>query len=192
MNTCKLLSKSFSLKLDFWDWFNQAMAYYLQPYSDWAFWHSLDWGVVSNAPPPFLKTIEGRDMKLIPLIKRREINLLLLSYLSCDVTWCHKDAILDFHGSQLGFSDSVKMLSKLNLLLQICWITSLDNLYGPSCQCSMKQALKIEWKHELTKYDLSRAPEFGCHGNRLINYKNLTTPNCSQVNLRKSHEVGIL
>ena len=40
-----------------------------------------------------------------------------------------------------------------------------------------------------TKYDLSRAPEFGCHGNRLINYQNLTTPNCFQVNLRKSHKV---
>ena len=70
-------------------------------------------------PLHFLKTIEGRDIKLIPLIKHREINLLLLSYL-CDVTGRHKDAILDFHGSHLGFSDSVKMLSKLNLLLQIC------------------------------------------------------------------------
>ena len=39
-------------------------------------------------PPPlrFLKTIKDRDLKLTPLIKRREINLLLLSYLSCDVT----------------------------------------------------------------------------------------------------------
>ena len=37
-------------------------------------------------PLHFLKTIEGIDMELIPLIKHREINLLLLSYLSCDVT----------------------------------------------------------------------------------------------------------
>ena len=34
----------------------------------------------------FLKTIKDINMKLKPLIKRREINLLLLSYLSCDVT----------------------------------------------------------------------------------------------------------
>ena len=34
----------------------------------------------------FLKTIDGIDMKLIALIKRREINLLLLLNLSCDVT----------------------------------------------------------------------------------------------------------
>ena len=39
-------------------------------------------------PPPlrFLKTIKDMDMKLTPLITPREINLLLLSYLSCDVT----------------------------------------------------------------------------------------------------------
>ena len=30
--------------------------------------------------------VKDIDMKLTPLIKRREINLLLLSYLSCDVT----------------------------------------------------------------------------------------------------------
>ena len=36
---------------------------------------------------------------------------------------------------------------------------------------------------------LSRATEFCCHGNRLISYQDVTTPNCSQVNLRKSHEV---
>ena len=40
----------------------------------------------SNAPLRFLKTIKDTDMKLTPLIKRREINLLLLSYLSSDVT----------------------------------------------------------------------------------------------------------
>ena len=34
----------------------------------------------------FLKTIKDIDMKVTPLIKRREINPLLLSYLSCDVT----------------------------------------------------------------------------------------------------------
>ena len=37
-------------------------------------------------PLRFLKTIKDIDMKLTPLIKCREINLLLLSYLSCDVT----------------------------------------------------------------------------------------------------------
>ena len=53
-------------------------------------------------PPPlhFLKTIEDIDMKPTPLIKRREINLLLLSYLSCDVTkvpsWIFMAAVLDF------------------------------------------------------------------------------------------------
>ena len=42
----------------------------------------------SNDTPPlrFLKTIKDIDMKRTPLIKRSEINLLLLSYLSCDVT----------------------------------------------------------------------------------------------------------
>ena len=46
-------------------------------------------GFFAPSPPPplrFLKTIEDIDLKLTPLIKRREINLLLLSYLSCDVT----------------------------------------------------------------------------------------------------------
>ena len=38
------------------------------------------------SPLHFLKSIKDIDMKLTPLIKRREINLLLLSYLSCDVT----------------------------------------------------------------------------------------------------------
>ena len=56
----------------------------------------------------------------------------------------------------------------------------------------VKQALKIEMKIRMAKYDLSRAPEFSCHGNRLINLQNLITPNFSQVNLRKSHEVEIL
>ena len=99
-------------------------------------------------PPPlnFLKTIESIDMKLTPLIKRREINLLQLSYLCCDVTWCHKDAILDFHGGHLGFSDFVKMLSELIFSLQICWITSLDNLYSPFCQYSSETSTKIEMK----------------------------------------------
>ena len=41
---------------------------------------------VKRHPPPFLKTIEDIDMKLTPLIKHREINLLLLSYLIYDVT----------------------------------------------------------------------------------------------------------
>ena len=41
------------------------------------------WG---DAPLRFLKTIKNIDMKLTPLIKRHEIHLLLLSYLSCDVT----------------------------------------------------------------------------------------------------------
>ena len=34
----------------------------------------------------FLKIIKAIDMKLTPPIKRRERNLLLLSYLSCDFT----------------------------------------------------------------------------------------------------------
>ena len=45
-------------------------------------------GGVKRPPPPYLrffKTIKDIDMKPIPLIKRREINLLLLSFLSCDV-----------------------------------------------------------------------------------------------------------
>ena len=53
--------------------------------------------------PPFLrflKTIKDIDMKLAPLIKSREINLLLLSYLSCEVTkapsWTFMATILDF------------------------------------------------------------------------------------------------
>ena len=37
-------------------------------------------------PLRFFKTIKDIDMKLTPLIKCREVNLLLLSYLSCDVT----------------------------------------------------------------------------------------------------------
>ena len=59
----------------------------------------MDWGVVSNAPPPpphhhlhFLKTIEDINMKLAPLIKRRET--------AHDVTmapsWIFMVAILDF------------------------------------------------------------------------------------------------
>ena len=39
-----------------------------------------------TAPLRLLKTIKDIDMKVTPLIKRRKINLLLLSYLSCDVT----------------------------------------------------------------------------------------------------------
>ena len=53
------------------------------------FWPSGLGGVgYIKRPPPlrFLKAIKDIDMKLTPLIKRREINLLLLSYLSCDVT----------------------------------------------------------------------------------------------------------
>ena len=60
----------------------------LNPIQTGPFGSSLDWGGggASNAPLRFLKTIKDIDMKLTPLIKRREINLLLLSYLSCDVT----------------------------------------------------------------------------------------------------------
>ena len=43
-------------------------------------------GEASNVRLHFLKTIKDVDMKLTSLIRRREINLLLLSYLSCDVT----------------------------------------------------------------------------------------------------------
>ena len=42
--------------------------------------------MASNALLHFLKTIEGLDVKLIPLIKRRKINLLLLLYVCRDVT----------------------------------------------------------------------------------------------------------
>ena len=58
--------------------------------------------MASNAPLRFLKTIKDIDMKLTPL-ERRELNLLLLSYLivtSHDVTkapcWIFMAAILDF------------------------------------------------------------------------------------------------
>ena len=54
---------------------------------------------------------------------------------------------------------------------------------------SKSSTKNLNEKHEWIQYDLSRAPEFGCHGNRLINYQNLATRNCSQVNLRKLHEV---
>ena len=43
------------------------------------FWPSLGWG-------NFFKTMEDIDMKLTPLIKHPEMNLLLLSYLSYNVT----------------------------------------------------------------------------------------------------------
>ena len=39
-----------------------------------------------NTALRFLETIKDIDMKVTPLIKRHEINLLLLSYLSCGVT----------------------------------------------------------------------------------------------------------
>ena len=47
------------------------------------------WGGGRQTPRPsplrFLKTVKDIDMKLTPLIKRHEINLLLLSHLSCAV-----------------------------------------------------------------------------------------------------------
>ena len=49
-------------------------------------WTGVWGGGVKRSPPHFLKTIEDINMKLAPIIKRREINLLPLSYLSCDVT----------------------------------------------------------------------------------------------------------
>ena len=67
----------------------------VNPIQTGLFWPSLDWeggGGASNISPPphpsllFLKTTKDIDMKLTPLIKCREINLLLLSYLSFDVT----------------------------------------------------------------------------------------------------------
>ena len=66
------------------------------------FGHPWTGGWRQTPPPPlhFLKTIEDIDMKLTTLIKCREINPLLLSYLSCDVTkvpsWIFMAAILDF------------------------------------------------------------------------------------------------
>ena len=61
------------------------------------FWTSLDCGVASNAPLRFLKTIKDIDMKLTPL-ERRELNLLLLSYLTVAKApcWIFMAAILDF------------------------------------------------------------------------------------------------
>ena len=47
------------------------------------------WTGGGRSPLHFLKTIEDIAMKLTPLIKRHEINLLLLSYFSCDVTKRH-------------------------------------------------------------------------------------------------------
>ena len=78
-------------------------------------------------------------------------------------------------------------------LLQNCWIISLDNLYSPFCQYLIETSTKI-WNENTNGPNMTwgRAPEFGCHGNRLINFQNLTTQNCSQVNLRISHEVGTL
>ena len=63
----------------------------VNPIQTGLFWSSLDWGGRQTRPPPlcFLKTIKDINMKLTPLIKPREINLLLLSYLSCDVTRRH-------------------------------------------------------------------------------------------------------
>ena len=49
------------------------------PYSDWAFLAVPGWGGGGGGGGRFLKTIKDIDMKLTPLIKRREINLLLLS-----------------------------------------------------------------------------------------------------------------
>ena len=50
-------------------------------------WTGVGGGERQTTPPlRFLKTIKDIDMKLTPLIKRREIKLLLLSYLSYDVT----------------------------------------------------------------------------------------------------------
>ena len=49
-------------------------------------WRPWTGGGASNAPLHFSKTVEDIDMKLTPLIKRREIILVLLSFLSCDVT----------------------------------------------------------------------------------------------------------
>ena len=113
----------------------------LNPIQTGRFWPSLDWGRgggVKHPHPHFLKTAKDIDMKLTPLIKHREIN----PYLSCDVTWRHQGTILDFHGSHLGFLDFVKMLSKLIFSLQICWITSLNNLYSPFCQYSSETSTK--------------------------------------------------
>ena len=68
--------------------------------SDWAFLAFPGLGDGVKRPHHFLKTIEGMNMKLIPLINHREVNLLQLSYLSCDVTKASSlifmAAILDF------------------------------------------------------------------------------------------------
>ena len=57
------------------------------------------WTAPSPPPLHFLKTIERIDVKLISLIMRREINVLPLSHVSCDVTkapsWISVAAILD-------------------------------------------------------------------------------------------------
>ena len=80
-------------------------------------------GRAFDVPPSinFLKTIEGIDMELIPLIKRRQVNLVLLSSHSCDVIWRHYGAILDFHGAAPAILD-FGTLSKLTFSHQLCWL----------------------------------------------------------------------
>ena len=125
-------------------WVYQDLTYF-NPIQIGLFWLSLDWdgGGASNASLYFLKTIKYIDMKLTPLIKHRKINLLQLSYLSCDVTkvlsWIYMAA------RHLGFSNLSKLL-KLIFLLQICWITSLDNIYSLFCRFSSETSTKIEMK----------------------------------------------
>ena len=59
----------------------------INPIQTGLFRSSLGWGRQTPRPSPlrFLKTVKDIDMKLTPLIKRHEINLLLLSHLSCAV-----------------------------------------------------------------------------------------------------------
>ena len=44
----------------------------------------------------------------------------------------------------------------------------------------------IVYKFEILKNRLSKS---GCHGNVKLNRQGRTTPNCSQLNFRKSHQV---
>ena len=87
------------------------ISFSFKPYSDWAFLAvpGLGGGGGGAFDAPrfhYLKTIEDINMRLAALIKRREINLLLLLYsavTSHDVTespsWIFMAAILDFRTS---------------------------------------------------------------------------------------------
>ena len=61
------------------------------------------------------KTTKDVNMKLTPLIKRCELNLLLLSYLSCDLT---KVLYLNFMAAILDFRTLLKRCRNLFFLFK--------------------------------------------------------------------------